>query len=52
MNGASVYNPGLRPEESGFLNPTGTVALAQRAGLDTIRIVNFFSDDGIPGSTP
>jgi hypothetical protein len=52
MNGASVYNPGLRPEQSGFLNPTGTVALAQRAGLDTIRIVNFFSDDGIPESTP
>jgi len=52
MNGASVYNPGLRPEESGFLNPTGTVALAQRAGLDAIRIVNFFSDDGIPDSTP
>ena len=52
MNGASVYNPGLRPEQSGFLNPMGTVALAQRAGLDTIRIVNFFSDDGIPSSTP
>ena len=52
MNGASVYNPGLRPEQSGFLNPTGTVALAERAGLDTIRIVNFFSDDGIPSSTP
>ena len=52
MNGASVYNPGLRPEQSGFLNPTGTVALAERAGLDTIRIVNFFSDDGIPESTP
>ena len=52
MNGASVYNPGLRPEQSGVLNPMGTVALAQRAGLDTIRIVNFFSDDGIPSSTP
>jgi hypothetical protein len=52
MNGASVYNPGLRPEQSGFSNPTGTVALAQRAGLNTIRIVNFFSDDGIPASTP
>jgi len=52
MNGASVYNPGLRPEQSGFLNPTGTVALARGAGLNTIRIVNFFSDDGIPSATP
>ncbi len=52
MNGASVYNPGLRPEQSGYENPAGTVALAEEAGLNTIRIVNFFSDDGVPASTP
>ena len=52
MNGASVFNPGLRPEQSGYLNPAGTVALAQRAGLDTVRLVNYLSATGIPDSTP
>jgi hypothetical protein len=52
MTGASIYNPGLRPEQSGYLNPAGTVALAQQAGLDTIRLVNYFSDTGVPESTP
>ena len=52
MTGASVFNPGLRPEQSGYLNPAGTVALARQAGLDTIRVVNYFSDTGIPDSTP
>jgi hypothetical protein len=52
MNGASIYNPGLRPEQSGYLNPRGTVALARLAGLDTIRLVNYFSDDGDAAFTP
>ena len=52
MTGASIYNPGLRPAQSGLLNPAGTVALAQRAGLNTIRLVNYFSDTGVPESTP
>jgi hypothetical protein len=52
MTGASIYNPGLRPALSGLLNPAGTVALAQQAGLNTIRLVNYFSDTGVPESTP
>jgi len=52
MNGATIYNPGLRPEQSGFLNPQGTVALAQQANLNTLRIINFYPENGDPNSEP
>ena len=52
MNGASVYNPGLRPEQSGVREPGRDRGARSKAGLDTIRIVNFFSDEGVPASTP
>jgi len=48
MYGATVYNPGLRPEQSGFLNPQGTIALARAAHLNTIRVINFYPDSGDP----
>ena len=52
MFGATIYNPGLRPEQSGLDNPAGTVAQAQEAHLNTIRITNFFSHDGDPATVP
>jgi hypothetical protein len=52
MDGATIYNPGLRPEQSGLLNPAGTVALVQQAHLNTIRITDFFSHHGDPGTLP
>ncbi|MBV8301922.1 MAG: hypothetical protein JOY68_08365, partial [Candidatus Dormibacteraeota bacterium] len=52
IDGASVYNPGLRPEQSGYLNPAGTIQLAQDAHLNTIRIINFYSDSADPNVEP
>lgn len=52
MDGASVYNPGLRPPQSGILNPAGTVALAEAANLDTVRIINFYNNKGDPAVEP
>jgi len=52
MYGASVYNPGLTPYVSGIKNPSGTVALAQHARLNTVRLINFYSDRGNPATTP
>ena len=52
MNGASVYNPGLRAEQSGFENPQGTIQLAQAAHLNTIRVINFYPDNGDPAAMP
>jgi hypothetical protein len=46
MYGASVYNPGLRPYLSGMANPAGAVALAQSAGLNTIRVTDFLPRRG------
>ncbi|MBV8445218.1 MAG: hypothetical protein JOZ92_04805 [Candidatus Dormibacteraeota bacterium] len=47
-----MYNPGLRPEQSGYLNPAGTIQLAQDAHLNTIRIINFYSDSADPNVEP
>jgi len=52
MDGASVYNPGLRPQRSGYLNPDGTVSLARQARLNTIRVTNFYEDSGDPAIVP
>jgi hypothetical protein len=52
LNGASVYNPGLRPAQSGILNPGGTVVLAEAAHLNTIRVINFYSKKADPNIEP
>ena len=52
MYGATVFNPGLRPEQSGFLNPAGTIALARSAHLNTIRLINFYPNSGDPTLVP
>jgi hypothetical protein len=50
--GASVYNPGLTPIQSGIKDPDGTIQLAQQARLNTIRLINFYSDAGNPQTLP
>ncbi|MBV8300601.1 MAG: hypothetical protein JOY68_01610 [Candidatus Dormibacteraeota bacterium] len=52
LDGASIYNPGLRPEQSGYLNPAGTIQLAQEAHLNTLRIINFYTKHGDPATVP
>ena len=52
MYGATIYNPGLEPYRSGLLNPAGTIALAEQAHLNTIRITDFLDVDGDPASAP
>lgn len=48
MFGATVYNPGLWPPQSGMENPDGTISLATEAHLNTIRLVNYVHDSGDP----
>ncbi len=50
--GATVYNPGLNPYQSGIKDPAGTIALAREAHLNTIRITNFLNVDGNPSTAP
>jgi hypothetical protein len=50
--GASVYNPGLTPIQSGIKDPDGTIQLAQQARLNTIRLINFYSDAGNSANAP
>ncbi len=52
MYGATVYNPGLVPYRSGLEDPSGTVALAEQAHLDTVRITDFLDVDGDPATAP
>lgn len=52
MYGSTIYNPGLKPYLSGIKNPAGTVALAQQAHLNTIRITDFLNVKGDPAAAP
>jgi mannan endo-1,4-beta-mannosidase len=52
MHGATVYNPGLQPYQSGIKDPAGTIALAEQAHLNTIRVTNFLNVDGNPSRAP
>ncbi len=52
MYGATVYNPGLQPYQSGIRNPAGTIALAEQAHLNTIRITDFLDVNGDPATAP
>ncbi len=52
MYGATVYNPGLTPYQSGVRDPAGTVALAEQAHLNTIRITDFLNVTGDPSTDP
>jgi hypothetical protein len=52
MYGATVYNPGLQPIQSGIKDPSGTVALAEQAHLNTIRITDFLNVTGNPATAP
>ena len=52
MYGATIYNPGLQPYQSGIEDPAGTVALAERAHLNTIRITDFLDVNGDPATAP
>jgi hypothetical protein len=52
MYGSTVYNPGLKPIQSGIKNPLGTIALAQQAHLNTIRITDFLNVKGNPSTAP
>jgi len=46
--GATVYQS---TPQAGIDNPAGAIALAQSQHLNTIRLVNFLSHDGRPGTT-
>jgi hypothetical protein len=50
MYGATFYNPGILPYRSGIKDPAGTIALAQQAHLNTIRITNFLDATGDPST--
>jgi hypothetical protein len=52
MYGATIYNPGLRPYQSGVKYPAGTIGLAQQAHLNTIRITDFMNSTGNPSVDP
>ena len=52
MYGSTVYNPGLQPYQSGIRDPAGTIALAQQAHLNTIRITDFLDVKGDPSTAP
>jgi hypothetical protein len=52
MYGSTIYNPGLKPYESGIKDPAGTVALAKQANLNTIRITDFLKVKGNPSTAP
>lgn len=52
MNGATIFNPGLRPEQSGWQNAPGTIRLAEEAHLNTIRVINFYPNNGDPATEP
>jgi len=52
MYGSTVYNPGLQPYQSGIKDPAGTVALAEQAHLNTIRITDFLDVNGNPATAP
>jgi hypothetical protein len=52
LYGATIYNPGLRPYQSGVKNPAGTIALAKLAHLNTIRITDFLNSTGNPAVDP
>jgi len=50
MYGSTIYNPGLTPYQSGIKDPAGTIALAEQAHLNTIRITDFLNVTGNPAS--
>lgn len=50
MYGSTIYNPGLKPIQSGIKDPAGTVALVEQAHLNTIRITDFLNVTGSPTS--
>ena len=52
MYGSTIYNPGLTPYRSGIRDPAGTVALAEQAHLNTIRITDFLDVTGDPSTDP
>jgi hypothetical protein len=52
MFGATIFNPGLTPYQSGVKLPEQTVQLAQSAGMNTIRITDYLNDFGNPSSDP
>jgi hypothetical protein len=52
MFGSTIYNPGVVPYRSGIKNPSGTIALARAAHLNTIRITDFLNPDGDPATAP
>ena len=52
MYGATVYNPGLQPYLSGIKDPAGTIALAEQAHLNTIRLTDFLDVRGSVSSAP
>lgn len=52
MYGSTVYNPGLHPYQSGIEDPAGTIALAEQAHLNTIRITDFLDVNGDPATAP
>ena len=52
MYGSTIYNPGLQPYQSGIKDPSGTVALAEQAHLNTIRITDFLDVTGDPSTAP
>jgi hypothetical protein len=52
MYGSTIYNPGLQPYQSGLKDPAGTIALAQQAHLNTIRITDFLDVNGDPSTAP
>ena len=52
MYGSTIYNPGLTPYQSGIKDPAGTIALAQQAHLNTIRITDFLNVKGDPSTDP
>jgi hypothetical protein len=52
MYGSTIYNPGLTPYQSGIEDPSGTVALVEKAHLNTIRITDYLNDNGNPATSP
>ncbi|MGH9081100.1 MAG: hypothetical protein ACRDYE_13710 [Acidimicrobiales bacterium] len=52
MYSSTIYNPGLTPYQSGIKDPPGTIALAEQAHLNTIRITDFLNVTGDPTAAP